>query len=232
MVVACSRSCRARNSPVMTWRNSESSAPSGSSIRNALGLRTMARPSATRCRSPEERPETERSSSDSIWRMRAASATRFARSARAHALRLQRKGDVLAHAHMRIEREELEHEGDVALGGAPERDVLAVRAGCGPEVGSSRPAIMRSVVVLPQPDGPSRQKNSPSFDHEVGALDGDEIAEGLVQLVNLDLGHRPPSPRKLRDDDEHDRPAEDGHEGIGVERQPERLAQHDDARPR
>jgi hypothetical protein len=31
-----------------------------------------------------------------------------------------------------------------------------------PEVGSSRPAIMRSVVVLPQPDGPSRQKNSPS----------------------------------------------------------------------
>jgi multiple sugar transport system permease protein len=29
------------------------------------------------------------------------------------------------------------------------------------EVGSSRPAIMRRVVVLPQPDGPSRQKNSP-----------------------------------------------------------------------
>ena len=31
-----------------------------------------------------------------------------------------------------------------------------------PEVGSSSPAIMRSVVVLPQPEGPSRQKNSPS----------------------------------------------------------------------
>ena len=30
-----------------------------------------------------------------------------------------------------------------------------------PEVGSSRPAIMRSVVVLPQPEGPSRQMNSP-----------------------------------------------------------------------
>ena len=30
-----------------------------------------------------------------------------------------------------------------------------------PEVGSSRPAIMRRVVVLPQPDGPSRTKNSP-----------------------------------------------------------------------
>ena len=31
-----------------------------------------------------------------------------------------------------------------------------------PDVGSSRPAIIRSVVVLPQPDGPSKQKKSPS----------------------------------------------------------------------
>src|SRR5215475_210645 len=31
-----------------------------------------------------------------------------------------------------------------------------------PWVGSSNPAIIRMVVVLPQPDGPSREKNSPS----------------------------------------------------------------------
>ena len=31
-----------------------------------------------------------------------------------------------------------------------------------PMVGTSKPAIMRSVVVLPQPDGPSIEKNSPS----------------------------------------------------------------------
>src|SRR5690349_10655863 len=31
-----------------------------------------------------------------------------------------------------------------------------------PWVGSSKPAIIRIVVVLPQPDGPSREKNSPS----------------------------------------------------------------------
>src|SRR3954471_14749082 len=31
-----------------------------------------------------------------------------------------------------------------------------------PSVGSSNPAIMRIVVVLPQPDGPSSEKNSPS----------------------------------------------------------------------
>src|SRR4051812_42864100 len=30
-----------------------------------------------------------------------------------------------------------------------------------PDVGASKPPIMRSVVVLPQPDGPSRLKNSP-----------------------------------------------------------------------
>ena len=30
-----------------------------------------------------------------------------------------------------------------------------------PEVGSSSPATMRSVVVLPHPDGPSRAKNEP-----------------------------------------------------------------------
>src|ERR1035437_1267367 len=31
-----------------------------------------------------------------------------------------------------------------------------------PDVGSSRPATMRSVVVLPHPDGPSNAKNEPS----------------------------------------------------------------------
>ena len=31
-----------------------------------------------------------------------------------------------------------------------------------PAVGSSSPATIRRVVVLPQPDGPSREKNSPS----------------------------------------------------------------------
>ncbi len=31
-----------------------------------------------------------------------------------------------------------------------------------PDLGRSRPAIERSVVVLPQPEGPSSVKNSPS----------------------------------------------------------------------
>ncbi len=31
-----------------------------------------------------------------------------------------------------------------------------------PSVGDMKPAIMRSVVVLPQPDGPNSETNSPS----------------------------------------------------------------------
>ena len=38
-----------------------------------------------------------------------------------------------------------------------------------PAVGCSKPAIIRSVVVLPEPDGPSIEKNSPSRDLEVDA---------------------------------------------------------------
>ena len=37
-----------------------------------------------------------------------------------------------------------------------------VRSSMRPEVGSSNPPIIRRVVVLPQPDGPRREKNSPS----------------------------------------------------------------------
>ena len=43
-----------------------------------------------------------------------------------HALRFERERDVLAHVHLRVKREELEDEGDVALGGGQPGDVLAV----------------------------------------------------------------------------------------------------------
>ena len=41
-----------------------------------------------------------------------------------------------------------------------------------PDVGVSRPATIRSVVVLPQPDGPSSAKNEPRGYVEV------EVAHG------------------------------------------------------
>ena len=48
-----------------------------------------------------------------------------------------------------------------------------------PAVGSSSPATMRSVVVLPQPDGPSSAKNEPCGIGEVEVVDRGERAEAL-----------------------------------------------------
>ena len=45
------------------------------------------------------------------------------------------------------------------LGCTPSIDWPSIRIS--PSVGISKPAIMRSSVVLPQPEGPSRAKNSP-----------------------------------------------------------------------
>src|SRR3982751_1252149 len=88
-----------------------------------------------------------------------------------------------------------------------------------PEVGSSSPAIMRNVVVLPQPDGPSRQKNSPSstvkledFTAWKAPKDFSRFSTRICAMALL---------RELRDDDEHHRADERGDEGIGVERQEE-----------
>jgi hypothetical protein len=74
--------------------------------------------------------------------------------------RAQREGQVVEHRQMRIQRILLEHESDVALGRRIARHVAA--ADPDPRSGISRPAIRRSVVVLPAPVGPSSTTNSPS----------------------------------------------------------------------
>ena len=87
---------------------------SGSSIRNADGSRTIARPIATRWRWPPESWAGLRSRCCSRSRMRAASSTFLAISSLGGA-QLQREAHVLAHAHVRIERVVLEHHRDVAV---------------------------------------------------------------------------------------------------------------------
>ena len=60
-----------------------------------------------------------------------------------------------------------------------------------PVVGSSSPAIIRSTVDLPQPDGPSSTMNSPSFDVEIDVVDGDcAVLENLGDILERDGGHR------------------------------------------
>ena len=48
-----------------------------------------------------------------------------------------------------------------------------------PSSGTSKPAIIRKVVVLPQPLGPSSEKNSPSPIESVTSCDGLDVAEAL-----------------------------------------------------
>ena len=71
----------------------------------------------------------------------------------------QRKSDVLEGGEMRIESEKLEHEGDVAVAGFKRLNGFAVDEDFAGVISSS-PAMARNVVVLPQPDGPSRTTNS------------------------------------------------------------------------
>ena len=93
------------------------------------------------------------------------------------------------HIHMRIEREQLEHEGDVALGGAPERDVLAVEQdpARGRQLEARRSCAASSSCR--SRTGRARQKNAPSSTVKLEFLHRDEIAEGLVQILDADLGH-------------------------------------------
>ena len=54
-----------------------------------------------------------------------------------------------------------------------------------PTVGSSSPATIRSVVVLPQPDGPSRAKNDPFGTVRVRSSTALNVPKSLVTSTSL-----------------------------------------------
>ena len=60
-----------------------------------------------------------------------------------------------------------------------------------PDVGSSKPPIIRRVVVLPQPDGPRRLKNSPSRTSRSMWSTATRLAESLdhIDEPDVDGGH-------------------------------------------
>ena len=60
-----------------------------------------------------------------------------------------------------------------------------------PAVGSSSPAIIRSVVVFPQPDGPSSVINSPSRTSRSRLLTARNDPNRFSIDVRDDLTHRP-----------------------------------------
>src|SRR6185295_100426 len=96
-----------------------------------------------------------------------------------------------------------------------------------PPVGSSRPAIIRRVVVLPQPEGPSMTKNSPSSTVKLEPLTATKSPNAFCRLLTVICAIA--LLRELGGDGEQARPRQQRHEGIGIERQRERLHQHDHA---
>jgi hypothetical protein len=95
------------------------------------------------------------------------------------------KVDVLPHVHVRIEREELEHEGDVARRRALEGDVLAAQqdlAG-GRQLQPGDHAQRRGLAAARRAE---QHEELAVLDGEGGALHGDEVAEALVQLLEDD----------------------------------------------
>src|SRR5215471_3209881 len=58
-----------------------------------------------------------------------------------------------------------------------------------PESGMVIPIIMRMVLVLPAPFGPSRAENLALLDGEREIVDGDEVVVGFPDLVQFDRVH-------------------------------------------
>src|SRR6516225_2760865 len=148
------RSCSALSSTLSERRSLASSAPSGSSSSSTAGLSTSARASATRCCSPPDNAAGRRLAYSVICTRSSAPATRLPISA-LDRLRWRRPNATLS---------KTDKNGNSALtlrlcGGIPVTSVPSSRIV--PSVGCSKPAISRSVVVLPQPEGPSSEKNSP-----------------------------------------------------------------------
>src|SRR5690242_4083349 len=107
-----------------------------------------------------------------------------------HALALQGEGDIVGDIHVRIEREELKHEGDVARRGAAEGDVLAVEqnASVGRQLEAGDHAQRRGLAAARRPE---HRKEGAVADGEVRALHGGELIERLSQVFDADLCHGP-----------------------------------------
>ena len=102
--------------------------------------------------------------------------------------------DVLLHGHVREQRVVLEDRVDVARERRLLGDVLAAQQ-TSPASGSSKPAISRSVVVLPEPRRAEQGEELALFDGQVDAVDRGDVAVALRQpaqddVVRLGVGWR------------------------------------------
>ena len=164
---------------------------SGSSIRNAAGSRTIARPIATRCCCPPESwpgPPVEE--------LVEAEQLRDRPRTRSLALRLRRLADlqavaeVLPHGHVRVERVVLEDHREVALAGLEPRHVAVADqdAPVGHLLEAADRAEQRRLAAAGRPD---QDHELAVADREVDVVDRAHLAaaELLRHVVERDLTH-------------------------------------------
>ena len=154
-----------RISRAISCRSAASRLDSGSSSSSSRGWIASARASATRCCWP---PDSARGSR--VGECFELDQPQHLGDARvdgglAQAPHLQPERDVARDRQMREQRVALEHDAHLAADAPAAAGCWRRPGGCRPTVGCKNPAIMRSVVVLPQPDGPSSTISSP------GAID-------------------------------------------------------------
>ena len=142
-------------------RSSASRFDSGSSNRNTSGLRTIARPIATRCRWPPDNSLGLRLSKPSSGGSTPLPRPCRATSALAHSVHAQAEANVLLDAHVRVKRIGLEHHRDPALRGIEIGHVARRRSGFRRRY-LLEPGDHSSSVDFPHPDGPTKTTNSPS----------------------------------------------------------------------
>jgi hypothetical protein len=88
---------------------------------------------------------------------------------------------------VREQRVVLEDGVDVALVRRDAGDRLPASR-ISPSVGCSKPAIIRSVVVLPQPGRPEQRVELAACDPQIHVVDGRDVAEPLRDADDLDIG--------------------------------------------
>jgi hypothetical protein len=167
---------------------------SGSSIRNTLGSRTIARPMATRWRWPPERLAGLRSR----WLGEVERPRGLLDLAVDLALvdlgELEREAHVLAHGHVRVQRVVLEDHRDVAIARGALVDPLAAdgQLALG-DVLEARDHPQRG--RLPAARRPDEDHELPVLDVEVELLDGlGAVGVALGDVAKLDVGHIGPAP--------------------------------------
>ena len=179
-------------------RVSASSAPNGSSISSSGGSWISARTIAARWRMPPESSRGRRSWNSprpTLREQRRARASTYAFGSRPRSSSCSStlSSDVAPFEQHRA----LEHDAEIRSA----RRSTSLPSSCTlPPVWRSSPAMMRSSVLLPQPDGPTIATNSPSRDvRSIGRARASSFrrrAENLADAPDLDIGRAPT--RRLR----------------------------------